>query len=217
MATWTTHLRVAERAFALLPAEDFALWCAGNVAPDCGWGERDSFSGFTPPTTVTHWTKTGSKSDIDSRGFFEKYVKNCRDKAAFSFYMGYWAHLLTDIKWSREIYMPTRVEYRKEYERDPHFLNVIKRDWHDIDYEYLINHPNWRPLEAVSALDEIPDYLDYYEEGQLKTQVAFIARTLKTMKKPPIEKRQFLSSERIQRFIREITAQLSEDFASISP
>lgn len=217
MATWTTHLRVAQAAFGLLPQGDFALWCAGNVAPDCGWGERDSFSGFTPPTTVTHWTSTGNKADIDSQGFFDRYVKNCRDTAAFSFYMGYWTHLLTDIKWSREIYMPTRSDYRREYERDPHFLNVIKRDWHDIDYEYLRAHPGLEPLAAIAQLEGPGDYLPYYEKGQLKKQTRFIAQTLLTMEKPPIKERRFLTAERVELFVREMTAELREDLANIFP
>lgn len=174
MATWLVHLRIADffiEHIDWLNASEFAV---GSVAPDCGYGEKDSFGEFTPPPTVTHWTPTGRKLDCRYRDFFKTYLQDQERNAAYSFYLGYYIHLLTDIMWSATIYMPTHTVYQKEYAKNPEFLKVIKEDWYDLDHKFLRDHPRFRAFELLEKKDSVRDYLPYYEKNQLTTQIRSI-------------------------------------------
>lgn len=174
MATWMIHFRVADcflDRFSDKAGDEFLI---GSVAPDCGYGRKDSFTGFMPPATVTHWTQSGRKNEIDIDAFFEAYLKGADAWGAAAFYLGYFVHLLTDMKWSSEMYLPTRIIYHDEYEKDPGFLLKIKEDWNDLDHKFLMENPDFRAYNRFKKITEIKDYLPYYEPGQLKKQCGVI-------------------------------------------
>lgn len=53
MATWITHLRVAENILKRFKLEENEF-LAGNIAPDSGVPNENG-SGFNPPKEITHW------------------------------------------------------------------------------------------------------------------------------------------------------------------
>ena len=64
MATWGVHLRVARCFIDNLIAKKYHReFVIGSVAPDCGYGVKDSFGEFTPPPKITHWSPSGMKLD----------------------------------------------------------------------------------------------------------------------------------------------------------
>lgn len=217
MATWITHLRVAEATSGYIPGIDFLQYVTGNVSPDCGYGEKDSLGDFTPPPAVTHWTKSGRKADIDARSFFEKYIEGKPINKAFSFYLGYYVHLLTDIKWGREIYMPTRLDYKEEYEKNPDFLRIIKKDWYGIDHQYLRDHPGFKAFKEFAKKEEVADYLPYYEKGQLTKQTRFIADFYLNFDGDIPKSYRYLTEARVERFVNEMSEEIRANFASIFP
>lgn len=104
MATWIVHLRVAEN---ILKTFDFIVneFLVGNIGPDSGVPSED-YSSFNPPKLLTHWLQS-EKENIDKNGskigayqFKEEYLSgNYKTKKEFSFLVGYYTHLLTDIRW----------------------------------------------------------------------------------------------------------------------
>jgi hypothetical protein len=54
MATWISHLRVAENLLAALPDLDEVAFTFGNLAPDSGVPNAD-WTVFDPPQEVTHF------------------------------------------------------------------------------------------------------------------------------------------------------------------
>lgn len=173
MATWGVHLRVARMFFDKIDEKHHREFVIGSVAPDCGYGEKDSFGNFTPPPTVTHWSPSGMKADCQYKDFYKEYLTGERNDD-YWFYLGYYVHLLTDIMWSVTMYMPTRIKYEKEYAENPEFLKIIKRDWNDIDVGYLRKLQCHPAFDIIANAGEIKDYLTYYEKGQLTKQVKFI-------------------------------------------
>lgn len=174
MATWVVHFRIADyflnRFHELVPSE----FVVGNVAPDCGYGKKDSYGEFNPPPSVTHWSPTGYKKDCRYKDFYNTYLKNKKHDKSYSFYLGYYVHLLTDIMWSKMIYLPTQTTYAEEYAQNPDFLKVIKTDWNDLDHKYLMEHPKFKPYEILCNKGKVDDYLPYYEPAQLTVQTKFI-------------------------------------------
>lgn len=173
MATWGVHLRVARLFLKEMDKKHHREFVIGSVAPDCGYGVKDSFGEFTPPPTITHWSPSGMKRDCRYKDFFNTYLTGERNDD-YWFYLGYYVHLLTDIMWSVTMYMPTRIKYADEYAKNPEFLKVIKKDWNDIDVGYLRKLDEHPVFDILKNAGEIKDYLRYYEKNQLTVQVKFI-------------------------------------------
>lgn len=174
MATWGVHLRVARLFLDRIEEKHRRGFVIGCVAPDCGYGEKDSFGDFVPPPTVTHWSPSGMKRDCRYKDFFDEFLTGERNDD-YWFYLGYYIHLLTDIMWSVTMYLPTLTEYEEEYEKNPEFLRVIKRDWNDIDVLYLRKLFKTPCFDIIKNSGEVKDYLTYYEKGQLTKQIKVIA------------------------------------------
>lgn len=214
MATWIVHLRVADHFLENCPYPyEFVV---GNVAPDCGYGQKDSFGEFDPPPTVTHWTDTGSKRDCRYKDFYNEYLKDKKHDRAYFFYLGYYVHLLTDIMWSTTICIPTYSEYADEYEKDPEFLRVIKRDWNDLDFKYLQNNPEFETYKIIKEENgEITDFLPYYEHNQLTNQVRFIADYYKKeLGKHEVDREyEYLTEDKLEDFMSAATEMIEKQLS----
>ena len=73
------------------------------------------------------------------------------------------------------MYLPTRIKYKEQYDRDPHFLGTIKKDWNDIDAAHLQKISEHPIYDIIRAAGEVKDYLPYYEPNQLTNQIKYIA------------------------------------------
>lgn len=174
MATWIVHLRIADEYIkrGLIPyKKEFSL---GSVAPDCGYGEKDSCGDFSPPPDVTHWAPGGIKMYCEYWKFASAYLQNKKHDSDYFFYLGYYIHLITDMMWSIMVYNPSVEKYKEEFRRDPGFLKTIKVDWYDLDYKFLRDNPSFIPYKYIKNAGNVPDYLPYYEPGQLTTQIKYI-------------------------------------------
>ncbi len=173
MATWGVHLRIARMFLDKIDKVHHREFIIGSVSPDCGYGVKDSLGEFTPPPMVTHWSPSGMKRDCRYKDFYNTYLTGDRDDD-YWFYLGYYIHLLTDIMWSKMIYIPTTLKYASEYEKNPEFLKVIKKDWNDIDVYFLRQLEETPVFDVLKNAGEIKRYLTYYDEEQLTKQVKFI-------------------------------------------
>lgn len=110
MANWITHTFLAETLLMQGLPLDKRGFCIGNIAPDCNVENAD-WSVFTPPREVTHWMTGTSKLTSDYEGFYRKYIDNnqlqCSEE--FSFFWGYYCHLITDVLYQKFVRDPDRV------------------------------------------------------------------------------------------------------------
>jgi hypothetical protein len=174
VATWIAHLRIAEnlleKGYDLQP-EPFVV---GIIGPDSGVPNED-WSNFTPPKSITHCE--GEDKKIDAKGFWNKYINNAANESreAFSFKIGYFVHLLTDIEWSK-FYEQKKNEvlYKEGLDKDPDFIWTIKHDWYGLDYLYLEKHPQCIFHTLFNNITKVPDYLDYFPQGAFERQVKYI-------------------------------------------
>ena len=112
MATWIAHLRIAENILKDMNNFDSRAFILGNIGPDSGVPNED-WSNFNPPKKITHWIN--EENNIDAEEFFHKYIEKytrenkevdirCRssmDYSRYTYLLGYYVHLLTDIEWSK--------------------------------------------------------------------------------------------------------------------
>jgi hypothetical protein len=173
MATWGAHIRIAE---AILNSGDNLneeYFLVGNVGPDCGEPNED-WSEFSPPKTVSHWYD--DQNIIQAELFYSKYLStHIDDHKLFSFLMGYYVHLLTDVEWSSMVKERTKFdpEYKK-LETDREFIWTIKEDWYDLDHLYFKKNPNCIFHRVFKNIVSFPDYLDYYPSGAIERQLRYI-------------------------------------------
>lgn len=215
MATWGVHLRIADYFLDKIDNVESAVFVAGNVAPDCGYGKKDSIGAFSPPPRVTHWTPTGSKKDCRYKDFYNQYLKDKPKEGDYWFYLGYYIHLLTDIMWSSRIYLPTCDKYEAEFVHTSDFLQQIKRDWNDLDHKYLRDNPSFRAIRLLEGNKSVKDYLPYYEENQLTVQIKYIVDYYKAnMGKSDLDRDYtYLTEEEVNDFIDAATEVIKMDLA----
>ena len=175
MATWIAHLRIAENILNKGYDLETIPFTIGNIGPDSGVPNED-WSSFTPPKKITHWLDDTNK--INPKAFYEKYLINSglkQDKASYSFILGYYVHLLTDIEWSK-LYTEKKKEtlYKEGLDKDPKFIWTIKKDWYGLDFLYLKNNPNSLFFTVFKNIVDVPDYLDYFPKNAFEMQVKYI-------------------------------------------
>jgi hypothetical protein len=73
MASWVTHLMIADRVMEQCPELDRRGFCVGNIAPDCNV-ENEDWTSFTPSREDTHWMSRERKVASDGDSFCNEYI-----------------------------------------------------------------------------------------------------------------------------------------------
>ena len=166
MASWLTHLRVAEMIKQKVSEIDFPYLIIGSIAPDSGVPD-ESQRNYTPSKEVTHYRyqKDGSVADMDETMFFNSYLVPekimTRSDSTRSFLWGYYFHLITDKLWLEEYFRPFQKNYEIEYanpEKD--FVDFIREEMLALDFEYLKENG----AELVEQLKSFDGNTNFFNE-----------------------------------------------------
>ncbi len=178
MASWMIHLRVAQaildKRLDLLPVP----FIMGNLAPDSGVPASDGRT-YIPDKDISHFAYTDElgKMHIHPQKFAEAYVSSSRkDAEAYSFYLGYYAHLVTDRQWIEEIYQ-LGIKAFPELHRESKqiFAATIKRDWYDMDFQFLMSHPDFSAWVIYRDAPPFKNgYVDFFSEDAFEARKGFI-------------------------------------------
>ncbi len=196
MATWITHLNIADRILELLPGLDRRGFCVGSIAPDCNV-ENEDWTAFTPSREVTHWMRGQRKQASDCDAFCEAYLQKPEPHSGeeWSFLLGYYAHLLTDAAFQAMLRREDRVEavwdriHARESLRQA--SEGMDRTWDAakkllskrrlmeemacLEGAYLRENPTSGYLTEILPLKEFPDYLDYLPPGAIVRKIGVMA------------------------------------------
>ena len=194
MATWVTHLMIADSVLKYFPSLERRGFCVGNIAPDCNV-ENEDWTAFTPSREVTHWMQGERKKASDCDAFYEQYIAKRRtdihSAEEYAFLMGYYAHLITDAAFQKMIRDENRVIAAWKRIRENKALReqstgmeetwdnakklIPKRVWighiYSLEAEYLKAHPDSGYLTEILTLKEFPDYIDYLQEGAIVRKI----------------------------------------------
>jgi hypothetical protein len=191
MATWLTHLRIAEKVSAQINISDRSLFFAGSIAPDSDM-----------PSDISHWCVNGDKTTCDVHGFYINCISDSLYVEDKDFYWGYYIHLLTDILWHEQKIMRLKHESKAA-------IKAIKQKWRTADIGFLSDNRNFKPLiEMKYAMDYTSKYdkqrLDYYTADQVKKLVGGILSNL-DIAEAAIQSRDAVVETEIKQFINECT------------
>jgi hypothetical protein len=219
VASWIVHLRIAEALLGHFPELDPERFALGSVAPDSGIPD-EKWETFTPPPEVTHFDDASVyPRRIADMEFYRRYLLPLRGKPVDglrSFRLGYFAHLITDALWSREIGIPTMERFAAEFAANKDFIWEIKNDWYGLDFIYVRDHPDslfWRVFlgarPELGGLDfllpegvrrNVEHIQQYYQRTDVEIQEMY--------KRPYI----YLSMEEVDRFVDESSREIGRIF-----
>lgn len=194
MATWVTHLMVADGVLHQIPALDRRSFCVGNIAPDCNV-ENEDWTVFTPSREVTHWMSADRKVAADCDRFYLEYIEKRKREIStaqeLSFLLGYYAHLITDAEFQRYIRDAERVaaswkrikahpilskqaiNMAETWDSVKKLINGQERmkDIYTMEAEYLAEHPDSGYLTQIIKLQSFPDYIAYLPKGAIVRKI----------------------------------------------
>ena len=180
MASWMIHLRIADGLLDRIPGLDETAFVMGNIAPDSGVPNED-WSAYSPPKDISHYkVKRGNESVFDLDRFITEHFSPeliCSySLREFSFFLGYYAHLLTDMEWIKEVLRPSFAAHPDKAEKDrTAFVWELKRDWYDMDFRYLKEHPDFRAFRIYEQSDGFRnDLMDIFSEDAFCTRRKYI-------------------------------------------
>lgn len=194
MATWITHLMIADGVLKQFPELDRRGFCVGNIAPDCNV-ENEDWTAFTPPREVTHWMRGERKVASDCDGFRDEYIikrmDEIRSPEHYAFILGYYSHLLTDAAFQAFVRDGDRVRavwdrikandaLRERSRGMAETWDSVKRlipkndrmhEIYSMEAEYLRDHPDSGYLTEILPLKDFPDYIDYLPKGSVVRKI----------------------------------------------
>ncbi len=222
MASWMVHLRIADVLLQHLKRIEKTEFVMGSMAPDSGVPNED-WSEYHPPKSVSHFqTKTGGGSVIDPERFCDRYfnerIISGYNRREFSFFFGYYAHLLTDVRWINTICASLKQDHRAEYACDKDKLyRAAKEDWYDLDFLYLKQHPDFCAFSIYeNAVGFDNEYMDLFSRDAFENRRRYICAFYRSGEHGNLARDyRYLTPERAETFVKETSewiAKLTDQF-----
>lgn len=162
MASWLTHLRIAERVKERIKDIDLDYLMAGSIAPDSGKPDETNKQ-YEPSEEITHFCR-GKDEDkfVDLKDFYNRHLKPedlfIRSDKTRSFYWGYYFHLIADSIWHEQNIRTMK----KDYKGQDDFENMIREEMLALDFEYLEKNAESNILLYFKNMDVKLDFFDEF-------------------------------------------------------
>lgn len=212
MASWMIHLRIADFLLDRIAGLDPRAFVMGSIAPDSGVPNQD-WSSFSPPKSVTHFytpQTDGTRKRIDPEAFCARYFTpeqiRSYGQEAYSFFLGYYIHLLTDVEWSHRIFNPGAQSYAampKEARQE--LVERMKEDWYDLDFRYLLEHPAFRAFRIYEqSVGFSNTFMPEFAEDAFDNRREYICGFYHSEEHGPLYREYpFLTPEQADRFVQD--------------
>lgn len=216
MASWMVHLRIADGLLCLPVISDAAAFVMGNIAPDSGVPNED-WSAFDPPYNKTHFKTAGEKgsfTDVDrfcGEYLSEEKIRGYSPKE-YSFFLGYYSHLLTDIMWSEMTKSSLEAAYPREFALDRHkLIQTAKEDWYDLDFLYLDEHPDFRAFSIFENAKNLENvFMDIFAADAFENRRQYICSFYRGDEHGDIHRAyKYLTPERVNAFVSDASARIA--------
>ena len=217
MGTYISHFRIAESLLIALENLEDQAFLFGNLAPDSGTPNED-WSHFNPPRTITHFLGPGEgegegegEGKIKDMEFRRQYMLGTdagKEDCCYSFFLGYFFHLVCDTLWSSWIVKASILQYESIIrEKEANAWSEIRQDWHDLDRKYFRDHSQLEIWRLMKSLHNPPECLEYLPQEVMRQQMDYIEHVYL---KPKEGKRldrgyPYLAEATMDRFVKEST------------
>ena len=217
MATWVTHFRVAERLLADGLEADKEAFAIGNIGPDCSYLSSDGEE-LIPSKKITHYIVD---NQIDTESLYSLYLADVNLSTLNpeqSFYLGYYVHLICDQAWHKWHNKKKQESLYQEIIDRPEYQYVIREDWYGIDFQYLKRNQDHIFWSLFQHIQSCPDYMAYYEAGQIMKQIRRIQKFYLTNTIADDHEFKYVTMSEVEQFVedtvQEIQSLFDERFAA---
>lgn len=125
MASWLTHLRIAEKIKQKIKGIDLSYLMIGSIAPDAA--VLDAPDSNPLPSSEAFY----NRHLIPEKLFL-------RSDKTRSFLWGYYFHLLTDQLWTEEFVKPFSADYAEKYQNpQKDFPDLMEAELSGVDFDFL--------------------------------------------------------------------------------
>lgn len=210
MASWLTHLRIAEKIKQKIDGIDLPYFMIGSIAPDSGVPD-ESDRNYIPSKEVTHmrYEKDDYETDMDESAFYNSYLVPerlmIRSDSSRSFLWGYYFHLISDKLWLEDCFKPLKVRFESEEEKkDTDFVDFIREEMFALDFDYLKEHGMGLVEELKSFDGNISAFYEFdteYIYGCRDRIVAFYNGEPRQLDR----EYEYLNSQLLEEFINKVT------------
>ena len=221
MASWMIHLRIADKLLDKIPNLSPIEFLMGSMAPDSGVPNEEG-TAFIPSTAISHYRVDDGKGKkiIEVHRYVEDYFtpehRSSYNDSQYSFYLGYYTHLLADVLWSELVAWPVREQY-------PHATwEEIKEDWYDQDFLYIKKHPGFRAFRAyLGSVGFVNRYMDFFAPDAFDKRREYITSFYLQDKDNLDREYRYLTEASANQFVddavRRILARLEEPIYDLHP
>ena len=228
MASWMVHLRIADELLDRLDHADETAFVMGNMAPDSGVPSAD-WKEYHPPKSVSHFkTRPDDETFFDTDAFRRMYFSDEAIKQyslrEFSFFLGYYVHLLTDVLWTGTVYLDLLKSHPKACAEDKHKLVwSAKADWYDLDFLYIERNPGFRAFSIYeNAVNFDNEFMDLFSKDAFENRRRYICGFYRSGQHGDLHREyRYLSPAQADAFVetasRRIAAQESRFFRQEDP
>lgn len=162
------HLRIADMLADELKV-NLTKFIIGNLAPDSGEILNDG--SYAPPPEVTHW-KTNHLIQPDD--FYKVYLISCNHDD-WSFYLGYYSHLVTDYYWHE--LLVALYDHNGWIRHDDKNRHNIYAWNYTVDMTFLRKHPEMRALKVLTETEKFENtYLNYFGKDAIIRKMKDISK-----------------------------------------
>jgi len=219
MASWMIHLRVAEALYKEIGLKHRSEFVLGNIAPDSGVPVEDG-DGFVPDAAISHFRSVDENGikDVHEESFLKQYfseeARAGYTPKEYAFFFGYLVHLLTDKIWAREIAYAAKRKFEELFTSAPdEFWRRIKKDWYDLDFMYLKEHPDFEAFQIYrcnGSEDMKNVYLGFFAEDAFEKRREFITEFYRKGAANIVEHETYLSLGELDAFVKETVCEIAK-------
>ncbi len=205
MATWLTHLRIAEKIKERIPGISLPYLMIGSIAPDSGTPDEQRRT-YNPPKELTHFKTLikGDKNKIDLEAFYNKHLAPSkiitRSDKTRSFLWGYYFHLISDAHWIEHYLLPLQMTYEStEEKKDKDFIDIMREETDALDFQFL----KQTDYEIIKTFKNIKADINFFNEFEPSYIKECQSRIVSYYEEVPKEEsnNKFYTKEMIDQFI----------------
>lgn len=207
MASWAVHFRISDCIIGKLNNIDENYFIIGNIAPDCGVPTKN---GYYPPSEITHRTHNGNyKGNCDYNSVYEEFLKNNDDIKSFSFWLGYYVHLMTDCLWVNDLCQLICDDFNS-LSHGSSKAKKIRKEWYNLDFLYFNENTScsFEKFKQIESFNET--YPSFYCNNEISKQIKNITQFY-TVNKPLEINYEFTTPDMVEKFISDSATKIYND------
>ena len=115
------------------------------------------------------------------------------------------------MEWTENIIRPSLAAHPEESAKDPNaFVWVLKKDWYDLDFRYLKEHPDFRAFHLYEDAPDIKnDFMKEFAEDAFENRREYICGYYRSDNHGDLYRDyRYLTKERSDRFVEETTEKI---------